>query len=297
MRTLLVADIGGTSVKIGFAVDGEPHGYTRVFPTHHLRNSDPVGSLARLIASAADEARLNPQAILCTVPGFLDKTAQHVLFAANVPELNGCALAEELSHATGVPVILERDAVLSLMGEYTAGGCKGVASVLGLFFGTGVGAAYLEHGRAFRGAGWALEIGHMPYTGARRWLGSDRGECLEAYVSGKVLEQIASEHGVAIEEVFTAAGTNFKLAEDVHDFVRNQANAVGSAVAILSPETILLGGGICEMPDFPKEELAAAIENSFPFEQTGQAADVRWATLGWRSVLHGAHVVAAGRNA
>ena len=156
---------------------------------------------------------------------------------------------------------------------------------------------YLDQGHVFRGAGWALEIGHMPYTGARRWLGANRAECLEAYVSGKVLEEIASAHGVAIGNVFTAARRNPALADHVADFVRNQANAVGSAVAILSPETILLGGGICEMPDFPKPELVAAIQSSFPFEQIGQVVDVRWATLGWQSVLYGAPLLAADRTA
>ena len=296
MSTLLVADIGGTSVKIGFVVDGNPHGYTHVFSTHHVRSSDPVESLARLIATAADEAQLTPDMIIATVPGFLDKAAKHVIYAANVPELNGCALVDELTKATRTPVLLERDAVLSLMGEYAAGGCKGAASVLGLFFGTGVGASYLDQGRAFRGAGWALEIGHMPYTGTRRWLGANRAECLEAYVSGKVLEQIASEHGVGISDVFTAAKANPALADHVADFVRNQARAVGCAVAILSPEKILLGGGICEMPHFPKEELVAGIQESFPFARIGQVLDVRWATLGWRSVLYGAPLVAADNN-
>jgi len=295
MSTFLVADIGGTSVKIGFVVDGQPHRFARVFPTHHVRNSGPVESLARLIATATNEAQLTPDMIIATVPGFLDKTAKHVLFTVNIPELNGCALVDELTRATHLPVILERDAVMSLMGEYAAGGCKGATSVVGLFFGTGVGACYLDHGHAFRGSGWALEIGHMPYTGARRWLGPNRAECLEAYVSGKVLEQIASEHDVTIGDVFTAAQANPALAEHMADFVRNQANAVGSAVAILSPETILLGGGICEMPHFPKEELAVAIQNSFPFEQIGQVLDVRWATLGWQSVLYGAPLVAADR--
>jgi allose kinase len=281
MSKLLVADIGGTTVKIGFVLDGQPHAYTRVFPTHHVRNHDPVNSLARMIATAVDEARLTADMIVATVPGFLDKAAEHVLFAANIPELNGCALAEKLTRETQLPVILERDAVLSLMGECAAGGCKGAASVVGLFFGTGVGASFLDQGHAFRGSGWALEIGHMPYTGGRRWLKSERAECLEAYVSGKVLEQIAREHGVAIADVFTVAWTNNALAADLATFVRNQANAVGSAVAILSPETVLLGGGICEMPHFPKEELIAAVRNSFPFEQTGQVLDLRWATLGW----------------
>ena len=296
MSTLLVADIGGTTVKIGFVVEGVPQTYVRVFPTSHLRRPDPVAGLAELIFLAIDEAKLQPRTIVSTVPGFLDKTARHVLLAANLPELNGCALVDELGRETGIPVILERDAVLALMGEYAAGGCRGAESVLGFFFGTGVGAAYLQNGRAFRGSGWALEVGHMPYNGSHRWLGADRTECLEAYVSGKVLERIAQEHGVVISDVFAAARHNPALGEHVADFVRNQANAVGSAIAVLSPEAVLLGGGICDMREFPREELASAIEHSFPFEQIGQPLVVHWATLGWQSVLHGAPLIQTERD-
>jgi hypothetical protein len=203
MSTLLVADIGGTTVKIGFVVEGIPQTYERVFPSSHLRRPDPVAGLAELIFLAIDEAKLQPHTIVSTVPGFLDKTARHVLLAVNIPELNGCALVDELARETGIPVTLERDAVLALMGEHAAGGCRGAKSVLGFFFGTGVGAAYLQNGSAFRGGGWALEVGHMPYHGSHRWLGADRTDCLEAYVSGKVLERIAQEHGVVIsEEIF-----------------------------------------------------------------------------------------------
>jgi allose kinase len=296
MSTLLVADIGGTSIKIGFVIDAKPHGYTQVFSTQYVRRRDPVESLSRLIATSTNEAKLSPDMIICTVPVFLDKTAKHVLFAANVSELNGCALVDELTRSTHIPVILERDVVMSLMGEYVAGGCVGAKSVLGVFFGTGVGASYLEQGHPFRGAGWSLEIGHMPFIGIHRWQGINRAECLESYDSGNVLEKIAMEHGVSIGKVFTAAKTNPALADHVGDFVRNQTHAVGTAVAILSPETVLLGGGICEMPDFPKTELIVAIKNSFPFEQTGQILDVRWATLGWKSVLFGAPLVVADRS-
>jgi len=296
MSTLLVADIGGTTVKIGFVVNGIPQRYVRFFPSIDLRNPQPVASLGQMIVIAIEGAKLQPDTIVATVPGFLNKACKSVLFAANIPELNGCALMDELHRQTGIPVILERDAVLALMGEYVAGGCKNAESVVGFFFGTGVGAAYLENGRAFRGSGWALEIGHMPYRGSRRWLDAERTDCLEAYVSGKALEQIAREHGVAISNVFTTAKRNPALAEHVADFLRNQANAVGSAIAVLSPQTVLLGGGICDMTDFPREELATAIAQSFPFDQIGQPLVVRWATLGWQSVLHGAPLIHAERN-
>ncbi len=288
MNPVLVVDIGGTSTKLGFVVDAEPQEYVRLFSTKELRSPDPVAALARMVSAAISESGLKPEAIVATVPGFLDAKENRVLYTANIPELNGCPLAEALGQRTGLRVLLERDAVLALIGEYVAGVCQGVNSVLGLFFGTGIGGAFLQDGLPFRGSGWALEIGHMPFHGTRRWVGSGRNDCLEAYVSGQALQSIAEHHRVPIGEVFTAAPRMPDLSDALHGFVKNQVFAVASSVAILSPETVVIGGGICEMPDFPRAELEAELEERFPFVHTGRPLDLRWASLGWRSVLYGA---------
>jgi predicted NBD/HSP70 family sugar kinase len=287
MSTILVVDIGGTSIKIGFVVDGQPQDFIRLFSTTELR-ADPIASLVRMISTSVTESGLDPAAIVSTVPGFLDAQQNRVLHAANIPELNGLLLATELEHRISLPVSLERDSVLALMGEYVAGVCQGAGSVLGLFFGTGVGGAFLQQGVPFRGSGWALEIGHMPFSASRRWLHAERGECLEAYVSGKALQRIAEHHQVPIEDVFKVSAQASELSTHRSEFVTNQCFAIATAIAVLSPETVLLGGGICEMRDFPKVELVKELVQSFPFLSIGRPLDLRWASLGWRSVLHGA---------
>jgi predicted NBD/HSP70 family sugar kinase len=287
MSTILVIDMGGTSIKIGFVVHGEPQEFIRLFSTTELR-TDPIVALERMISTAITESGLHPEAIVSTVPGFLDATHNRVLYAANIPQLNGLLLANELGHRVGLPVLLERDSVLALMGEYVAGVCQGASSVLGLFFGTGIGGAFLQQGRPFRGSGWALEIGHMPFSGSRQWLHAERGECLEAYASGRALERIAQHHHVPIEDVFRVSAQASELSNHLREFVTNQAFAIATAIAILSPETVVLGGGICELRDFPRAQLTSELEQSFPFHHTGRPLDLRWANLGWRSVLHGA---------
>lgn len=239
-----------------------------------------------MVSTATAESGLKPAAIVSTVPGFLDAQHNRVLYAANIPELNGLLLASDLGHRLGLPVLLERDSVLALTGEYVAGVCQGAGSVLGLFFGTGIGGAFLQQGLPFRGSGWALEIGHMPFSASRQWLCAERGECLEAYASGKALERIAQHHQVPIEEVFRTPAP--ELSNHLREFVTNQAYAIATAIAILSPEVVVLGGGICEMRDFPRAQLVSELEQLFPFLSTGRPLDLRWASLGWRSVLHGA---------
>ena len=146
----------------------------------------------------------------------------------------------------------------------------------------------LQQGRPFRGSGWALEIGHMPFSASRRWLHAERGECLEAYVSGTALQHIAEHHQVPIKDVFRASAQASELSNHLREFVTNQVFAIATAIAVLSPETLVLGGGICEMKDFPKAQLVKELEQSFPFLSIGRPLDLRWASLGWRSVLHGA---------
>ena len=186
--TILVVDIGGTSVKFGFSVEGRPHHDIRLFPSTLLCQGDCIDTLAALTHEVMKDAGLAPDLIVSTVPGFIDRDHDRVLFAANLPVLNERRLATEWSQAVHVPVRLERDSILSLMGEGVAGAARGAGSVLGVFFGTGVGAAFLENNQPFRGGGWALEIGQMPFANGRQKWDTSRLDCLEAYVSGRVLK-------------------------------------------------------------------------------------------------------------
>lgn len=290
---ILVIDIGGTAVKLGYALAGRLQGFRRTFATETLRQGDAVAALAGMVAAVNGEAGLRPRFVVATVPGFIAADGDHVLFAGNVPSLNGRALARELGQATGCTVLLERDAVLLLTGEALAGAARGCGDVLGMFFGTGIGTAYLQDGQPFRGGGWALELGLMPFRGDGRTLAGLRRDCLEAYCSGRVLADIAARHGTPIEHLFQAATENAALAAELATFVKYQAFAVGCAVAMVSPRTIVLGGGILAMAGYPRELLTRLVAEHAPIAETGRSMDLRWAELGWASVLHGAPRVVA----
>ena len=286
--TILVIDVGGTGVKFGYTIDGTPQSYSRRFSTDQLRNEDPIISLASMISAVTKESGLKPELIVSTVPGFLDTDEDRVLYAGNILTLNGRKLATELSELVNIPVILERDSVLALSGEAIAGCAQSCNRILGIFFGTGVGAAFIEDGKPFRGAGWALELGLMPFKGEGKTLEGMRTDVMEAYVSGRVLQEIASRHAVPIESVFSRVSSDPVLKVEIDDFVKNQAFAVGTAIALFSPEVIVVGGGLCAMESFPKERLVELIYQNAPIRETGRELDLRWASLGWQSSLYGA---------
>ncbi|ESX48432.1 hypothetical protein X762_14650 [Mesorhizobium sp. LSHC426A00] len=163
--TIAVVEIGGTSVKVGFADHGIPVDFARTYPTAQLRQGAPVAGLADAVTAACRDAGLKPARVVATVPGFIDRDFDTVLHTANIPELNGIRLGTELASRLRVPVRLERDVVLQLLGESVAGAVKRQKEVLAVYLGTGIGAAYLGKDGIFRGGGWALESAICRSTG------------------------------------------------------------------------------------------------------------------------------------
>ncbi|SMG60514.1 ROK family protein [Paraburkholderia susongensis] len=285
---ILVIDIGGTHIKFGYVRDGRPLAYRKHVPTDALRSGDAIDALSRIVTEVAAEAGLKPASVVAAVPGFIDTDHDRVLHAENVAGLNGRRLGKELGSRLGCRVLLERDAVLALMGETRAGAAQHADHVLGIFFGTGIGAAFMDGGKPFRGAGWALEIGLMPFVADGALEAGSQPDCLETHASGRALKQIAGRFDVPIERVFSVPEADPALHEALVHFVRHQALAVGMAAAMISPATILIGGGVVEMAGYPRAMLHALIASYVPAARTGRPLDLRWCQYGWDAVLYGA---------
>lgn len=285
---ILVIDIGGTHIKFGYVVEGRPRPFTHLVSTQRLRGANPVERLASEAKQAIGLHGVLPDIVVCTVPGFLARDGDRVLHLPNLPEMDGHCLKTDLAMRLGLPVVLERDSNLALLGESLAGAAKDASTVLGIFFGTGIGASLIIDGSPFRGSGWALELGHAPFFGEFTEDTTLKHPSIEDYASGRALQGIASRHGTPIGEVFKNGDSDLPLGLELDRFVRYQALAVSSAVAALSPETIVLGGGVLDIAGYPKGRLQELIAANAPWAKTGVPMDLRWATLGWGSVLHGA---------
>jgi len=295
MNTFLVIDIGGTHIKFGVMEHGTPRVLGRHVPARSLCSDDPVMKLARHALDACQQLRLERgriDAIVVTVPGFLDTDRDYIHFCDNVPQLNGHRLASELSAYLQIPVYLERDVILLLQGEWCAGAGKNAHHLLGVFFGTGVGAAFLEHGRPFRGSGFALEIGHIPFRGAGHSLARPgfMPLSLENHISGRALEAIAARHGTEISRVFAVSSGQPVLAQEIDEFIRGMAMVTAIAVTLFSPERVVIGGGICHMEGFPDDFFMREVAAMVPMAHIGVTLDLHRDELGWQAVLHGAKV-------
>jgi allose kinase len=295
---VLVIEIGGTSMKFGFVVDGQPQAFTRKHPTDLMRAGDPLTVLADTAKAVIAEAGLTPDTIVATAPGHIDRDYDLLLYIVNVQEMNGIRMASGLASRIGIPVMLERDVVLLLRGERVAGACVGEDHVLGVFLGTGIGAAYLgKDGEAFQGGGWAMEIGHMPIRGEGRTMSGQKVDSLETYASGRSLQELADRSGLPIGSLFTARDRPEFVVRGLAEIVRDQAYAICDAMALMSPRIVVLGGGVADMPGYPRQGLVDLIEAHTPLPPEVGHIELRWAKLGWESALYGAaDLVASGQR-
>jgi len=263
-------DLGGTKIQ---AVVVDEHdkvlGQARR-PTP--RDGGPAGVAAEMSAvtrDAAAEAKLETSALEGVgvgSPGAVDESAGTVEHARNLPDWDApFPLAETLRNDLGVAkVMIGNDVQVAVDAEFALGAGKPYSSILGVFWGTGVGGGIVLDGKPWLGRGAAGEIGHMVVKrgGARCPCG--RRGCVEAYAGRAAMEATARKAAAKGERTklfelmensdrtrLTSGVWAKALAHDdplaVH-LVDRAVEALGAGIAsaqnLLDVDAIVVGGGL-----------------------------------------------------
>jgi glucokinase len=260
-------DLGGTKIEAvvvdaGGAVAGQARSAT---PTD---GGPPavVQALVQGLRDAAKAAGVKPEdlsGVGVGSPGEVeDGTVSH---ARNLPDWEGSfPLASALGEQLGVPVTVGNDVGVAVDAEAKLGAGKGHGSFLGVWWGTGVGGAFVIRGKRWLGRGAAGEIGHtvIKLGGARCECG--RRGCLEAYAGRGAMENKARRDAargtktVLFELMEKRGRTRLtsgiwaralergdKLAEQlVERAIEALGAGIGSAVNLLDVEAVVIGGGL-----------------------------------------------------
>jgi allose kinase len=285
---VIVADIGGTKIVLGH-VDSNALEILeaidfRTVSTDTLRVSDPVTALAGLLLEYSKDQGLSPVAVVLGVPVSLARDLNTVLSSPNIPQLEGLELGSLLEEILQLPVRLERDINLLLLGEVHG---RDVSSALGIFFGTGIGASFILENRVYRGASVGLEIGHIPIRGEGKRCVCGNLDCLEAYACGHTLNALSRDFSIPVSDLFIKHG-NASLERHLFEFVRDQAYAVATAINLFDPEICIVGGGIPEMNNFPRTEFRQTVLDHVRRPLPRDSIRLEWAKLGARAALPGA---------
>jgi glucokinase len=237
--------------------------------------------MARLYAAAdgaLDDASLRKEdlaGIGVGVAGQVDAARGLLLGAPNLSQATvDLPMAHLLSVRYGVPAALRNDVQIAALGEAAFGAGRGVPDFLCVFVGTGVGGAIVREGRLVPGVtGTAGEIGHLVIAADGRLCGCGGRGHLEAYASrtaitknllgelrrgrpsvlrdllGGVEEQpggAAIRSGVLAKAV---AQDDELVCETITQAGHYLGLGLASAINLLNPSRVVLGGGLIEAVD------------------------------------------------
>ena len=191
-----------------------------------------------------------------SLPALVDSSRQHVLFNPHFTWRNP-HIVERIAEETGIPVTAENDANAAALAELWFGRLevRDVRDFILVFIENGIGTGVVFDGQIYRGPrGVAGEFGHMRIgTDAPIECATGSRECWEAFASEKAaLARYAAMLGGS------DGATRIDFAELVELAFRDDKNAlsalretahyigigIGNLIQGLSPEAIVVGGGI-----------------------------------------------------
>ena len=314
-------DLGGTKIQAVVVDDANAVlGEAR----HPTPTSGGPADVATAMANALREAA---QAAGCEAaelagvgvgsPGAIDAAAGTVAEARNLPGWEGTfPLAPALAEQLGTRVALGNDVQVATDAEAALGAGRDYASLIGVFWGTGVGGGIVLDGRPWLGRGAAGEIGHMVVKRGGRRCPCGRHGCMEAYAGRAAMEARARERHEQGEKTDL-----FKLmrhhgrerltsgiwaraiehgdalaTELVDDAVRALGAGVASAQNLLDVEAVVIGGGLGVRFGEPYVERIREAMRPHLFVDE-RPPDVRLVELGDLGGAIGASLLVAGRSA
>src|SRR5436305_5922819 len=186
-------DLGGTKIQT-VVVDGRDAvlGQSRGPTPTKGGPEDVVTAIAQALGAAADEANLATDSLTGVgvgAPGGIDPEKGLLINAPNLPGFNGeYPLGPELEQRLGTRVKLGNDVSVATEAEFVLGAGKPYKSILGVFWGTGVGGGIILNGEQWQGRGSAGEIGHVVVVKDGDKCGCGRRGCMEAYAGRGSME-------------------------------------------------------------------------------------------------------------
>jgi glucokinase len=261
-------DLGGTKIQ-AVIVDGDAQvlGSSRAATPTSGGPGDVAAAMADAFGDAVREAGLAPadlDGVGVGSPGTVGEDGT-VSSARNLPGWEGSfPLGATLEDALGVPVRVGNDVQVATQAEFRLGAGKRFRSLLGVFWGTGVGGGLILDGTPWRGRGGAGEIGHtVVKNGGARCTCGRRG-CLEAYAGRAAMERhvqklvdegretrlfkLMKEHGrdrLTSGIWARALEHGDELAQEMIERAVDALGAgVASAVNLLDVEAVVIGGGL-----------------------------------------------------
>ena len=266
-------DLGGTDLKYGLI-----NSVGKILVSKKIRAKISEGQKALLeqlrtcvdeLLALAAEKKWKVKQIGIGSPGAVNFQSGGIFVnCPNIPGWVGVNLKKSL-RGLGVPVLADNDANCVALAESLFGAAWGSASALCITVGTGIGGGVILDGKVYRGASFSAgEIGHTTLVFEGKPCACGNRGCLEKYASVSALMEAAAEQGFDSVRALTEAANKREDAVAL-ELISRQAACLGaglaSAVNLLNPDKVVLGGGFVDAyPPFLKMVEKEIRSRAFP---------------------------------
>lgn len=263
------ADLGGTKIEaIVAAADHQVLASARrPTPT----DGGPAGVAAAIadgLREACEAAGVEPSSLAgigIGSPGIVDQATGVVSGAGNLPAWEGSfPLGATLTSELGADVFVGNDVQVATEAEFQLGSGRDYESLLGVFWGTGVGGGIILKGQPWVGRGGAGEVGHIVVKIDGALCTCGRHGCMEAYAGRAAMEARArrrvdrGRHTDLFKLMKQKGRTRLTSAiwaqalergDEVAIEIIDKALAalgagIASAINLLDVEAVIIGGGL-----------------------------------------------------
>ncbi|WP_455864698.1 allose kinase [Pantoea agglomerans] len=255
-QTWLGVDIGGTSTRLMTMREGKWLDFHKMATASWSQEPDALAALATLIEQVLEKQSVN--GVMLGLPGILSRDRQQVLSLPFIQALDNQPVAEKLAARLGVPVAMDKDVNHLMLWDLLQLPVL-PRNAVGLYLGTGMGNSLWLNGAFYHGEhGGAGELGHIPLGDNTLPCPCGNLGCAETLISGHWLSGWAQREvpQTPISQLFT----HHHAHQELLAFVQRLAKTIATEMNILDPHTLILGGGVLAMADFPLAALREAIQ-------------------------------------
>jgi glucokinase len=301
----LAVDLGGSHATCAVVEDREVRAAETVSleGTAGLAGALPlIGEALGRAASATGVRAGGCRGLALGFCGLVDPVVGRVLSTnAKYEDAPGLDLVGWCRDAFAIPLRIENDARLALLGERYAGAARGVDDVVMMTLGTGVGGVAMIGGRLLRGRHFQAGVlgGHLTAVFDGRACSCGSVGCVEAEASTWALPDVcrgwpgfdasalASATRLDFEILFDLAEKGDAVARALRErCLRVWASGAVSLIHAYDPEVLVIGGGVMRTPGAVLPFIEEHVHRH-AWTPWG-AVSVRAATLGAEAALLGA---------
>ena len=245
-RSVLVFDIGGSHISAAICHGGDYRLGSVISASHaSVETADAFVDLLHTLGVKVGAVSEDASGAGLAIPGPFDYATGISHMKHKLPYLFGVNVHEALAARFGwepSDVCSLNDADAFLLGEIGAGAVRGVARVVGLTLGTGIGSAFAVDGHVITSGPGIPPDGEI-------WNVSYLGGIVEDFVSTRAIQGAYQQRTGTLREVAEIAKDaerDSASAEAFNEFGRNLGQAIRTVLYPFAPHVIVLGGGISQ---------------------------------------------------